>query len=131
MNTALLVEQLTIAIVASAIVIPTIQRVKGWLPNDKILELVSVLVSAIIGFLFAWYYANYGLVASGIVAFFSVVGADAIYNLLGEKLKTFKEIKVEDEQTKRKEAWPETFKKDWPEPLEEVSEAGEDGSYHD
>lgn len=97
MNTELLVQQLTIAIVASAIVIPTVQRVKGWLPNAKAVEYVSVAISMLIGFGFAWYYVDFGLIDSLIVGFFSVIGAENIYKLLSEKLKTFQEAKVGSE----------------------------------
>lgn len=93
MNTTLLIQQLTVAILASAITIPTIQRMKGWLPTDKMVELVSVLVSFTIGFGVALYYAKYNVLDSGIVGFFSIVGAEAIYKLLGDKLKSFSEVK--------------------------------------
>jgi len=95
MNTVLLIQQLTIAIVASAIVIPTIQRVKGWMPNAKSVEFISVALSMLIGFGFALYYVEYSLIDALIVGFFSVIGADNIYKLLEEKLKTFSEVKQE------------------------------------
>ena len=96
MNTVLLIQQLTIAIVASAIVIPTIQRVKGWMPNAKSVEFISVALSMLIGFGFALYYVEYSLIDALIVGFFSVIGADNIYKLLEEKLKTFSEVKQEE-----------------------------------
>lgn len=98
MNTALLIQQLTIAILASAIVIPTIQRVKGWLPNARSVEFVSVAISMLIGFGFALYYVDFNLIDSLIVGFFSVIGAENIYKLLNEKLKTFDQVKVGSEQ---------------------------------
>ena len=95
MNTQLLIQQLTIAIVASAIVIPTIQRVKGWLPNAKSVEFISVVISMLIGFGFALYYVDFGIIDSLIVGFFSVIGAENIYKLLESKLQTYTEAKAE------------------------------------
>lgn len=96
MNTTLLIQQLTVAILASAITIPAIQRVKGWMPTDKMVELISVLLSFAIGFGVAMYYANYTLIDGLIVGLFSIIGAESIYKLLGDKLKKFTEIKYED-----------------------------------
>lgn len=93
MNTTLLIQQLTVAILASAITIPAIQRVKGWMPTDKMVELISVLLSFAIGFGVAMYYANYTLIDGLIVGLFSIIGAESIYKLLGDKLKSFSEVK--------------------------------------
>lgn len=89
MNTTLLINQLTVAILSSAIAIPTIQRFKNWIPNEKFVELFSVIVSGVIGFVFAVFYTELTMVDAGFVAFYSVVGAEGIYRLLGEKLESY------------------------------------------
>ncbi len=67
------------------------QKVKGWLPNAKLVELVSVALAFLIGMGVAFYYASYSILDSAIVGFFSVVGAEGIYQLLGDKLKSYSE----------------------------------------
>ena len=89
MNTTLLINQLTVAILSSAIAIPTIQRFKNWIPDQRYVELFSVIVSGIIGFVFSVFYTELGMVDAGFVAFYSVVGAEGIYRLLGEKLESY------------------------------------------
>ena len=89
MNTQLLINQLTVAILSSAIAIPTVQRFKNFLPNDKAVELFSILVAFLIGTGFAMYYANFEIISSLIVGGFAVIGAESIYKLLGEKVKAY------------------------------------------
>lgn len=87
MNTGILFEQLFVAIIASTITVPLVQRFKGFFPNAKILELFSIVASLILGFAVARYYAGYDMIASAWVGFFSLIGAEAIYTALKEKLK--------------------------------------------
>ena len=94
MNTAKLVELLLIAIFASAIVIPTVQRVKSWMSSDRMVEMVSVLIAFTVGFGVAIYFANMSPVDGAIVGFFSIIGAENIYKLLHDKLKTYKEVAI-------------------------------------
>ena len=94
MNTAKLVELLLVAIFASAIVIPTVQRVKSWMSSDKMVEFVSVVIAFTVGFGVAVYFANMGPVDGAIVGFFSIIGAENIYKLLSDKLKTYKEVAI-------------------------------------
>jgi hypothetical protein len=89
MNTTLLIQQLTVAILASAIVIPAVQKIKGWLPDARFVEPVSVVLSFLVGMGVAFYYASYSVLDSAIVGFFSVIGAEGIYQLLGDKLKSY------------------------------------------
>lgn len=89
MNTTILIEQLTVAILSSAIAIPAVQRIKGWMPSQWMVEPLSVLTSATIGLVFATYYANFMLVESLFVAFYAVIGAEGIYKLVGEKLSSY------------------------------------------
>lgn len=93
MNTTLLIAQILVAIIASAIIVPAIQKVKGWLPSPKLVEPVSVVLSFAIGFLVAVYYNGYDLIAALWVGFYSVIGAEAIYRLLAEKLATYTDKK--------------------------------------
>lgn len=89
MNTTLLIEQLTVAILSSAIAIPAIQRFKNWLPSEKLVEPFSALLSFLFGFGVAVYYAEFAVVESLVVGLFSVIGAETIYKLLGEKVKSY------------------------------------------
>jgi hypothetical protein len=89
MNTSLLIEQLTMAIIASAVVVPTVQRIKGWFPSAKAVGVLSAVLAFAIGSVMALYYANYDLYASLWVGFYSLIGAEGIYMLLADKLTTF------------------------------------------
>lgn len=96
MNTAKLIEQLTVAILASAITIPTIQRVKGWLKSDRMVEFTSVVTAFVVGFVFSIYYVGFNTIDSAVVGFFSIIGAENIYKLFHDKLKTFKDVAIVD-----------------------------------
>ncbi len=89
MNTALLVEQLTIAILGSAIAIPAIQRFKNWLPSEKFVEPTSALLSFLIGAGVAIYYAEAALLEAAVIGLFSLIGAETIYKTLGEKMSSY------------------------------------------
>jgi uncharacterized membrane protein (DUF441 family) len=106
MNTTLLVEQLTVAILSSAIAIPTVQRFKNFLPSDKAVELFSILVAFLVGTGFAIYYAQFEIISSLIVGGFSVIGAESIYKLLGEKVKAYtgKPIGIELQEEENSES---------------------------
>lgn len=93
MNTTLLLEQLTVAVVVSAVVVPTVQRVKGWFPSARWVEAFSALVAVLLGFIMSKYYAGYDTAASAWVGFYSLIGAETVYRLVHEKVKTFTEIK--------------------------------------
>lgn len=87
---SVLLNQLMMAIYATAVIVPTIQKVKIWFPA-KYVEICSALVSVLIGFLMAWYYGKFDWVASLWVGFFAMIGAEGIYNVLKDKLKTYTE----------------------------------------
>ena len=89
MNTELLVNQLVVAILSSAIAIPLVQRFKDFLPSEKAVEVFSIISAFLVGTGFAWYYAQFELVSALIVGAFSVIGAETIYKLLGEKVKGY------------------------------------------
>ena len=55
----------------------------------------------ILGVLMARYYANFDWIACLWVGFYSLIGAEAIYNLLAEKLKTYTEKKEEQTQVEQ------------------------------
>lgn len=89
MNTALLVEQLTVAILSSAVAIPLVQRFKNFLPSDKAVEIFSIVTAFLVGTGFAAYYAGFEIISALIVGGFSVVGAESIYKVLGDKVKAY------------------------------------------
>jgi putative Mn2+ efflux pump MntP len=97
MNTTLLLEQLTVAIVVSAVVVPTVQRVKGWFPSARWVEAFSALIAVMLGFIMSKYYAGYDTSASAWVGFYSLIGAETIYRLVAEKLTTYKKLHENDE----------------------------------
>ena len=90
MNTTLLIEQLTVAIMVSAVSVVAIQKVKVWFPA-KFIEVLSGVVSITLGVLMSRYYAGYDWIACAWVGFYSLIGAEAIYKLLAEKLQTYTE----------------------------------------
>lgn len=92
MDINLLVSQLLIAIFASAIIVPAVQKLKVLFPA-KYVELFSGVASVVLGYLVAMYYAKLDLVACAWVAFFSLIGAEAVYKLLQDKLETYTEKK--------------------------------------
>lgn len=96
MNTTLLLQQLTVAIIVSAVVVPTVQRIKGWFPSPKWVEFISAVIAVILGFLMSRYYAKFDLVASLWVAFYTLIGAEGIYRLVSEKLTTYTELHSKD-----------------------------------
>jgi hypothetical protein len=106
MNTTKLIEQITVAILSSAIAIPTVQRFKNFLPSDKAVEVFSIVVAFIVGFGFAIYYAEFAWISALIVGGFSVIGAESIYKLLGEKVKAYtgKPIGIEPQEEEHQES---------------------------
>ena len=98
MNTTLLIQQLTVAIMVSAVAVVAIQKIKVWFPA-KLVEVLSGLVSVILGVLMARYYAGYDWIACAWVGFYALIGAEAIYKLLAEKLETYTEKKEIQDQT--------------------------------
>ena len=93
MNTTLLIQQLTVAIIVSAIVVPTVQRIKAWFPSAKWVEAISAIIAVVLGIIMARYYAGYDWPASCWVGFYSLIGAEAAYKLVAEKLTTYSEQK--------------------------------------
>ena len=89
MNTELLINQLVVAILSGAIAIPFVQRFKNFLPSEKSVEVFSIISAFLVGTGFAWYYAQFDLVSALIVGAFSVIGAESIYKLLGQKVKGY------------------------------------------
>lgn len=93
MNTTLLIQQITVAVVVSAVVVPTVQRIKGWFPSATWVETFSAIIAILLGILMARYYAGYDWAASSWVGFYSLIGAEAIYRLVSEKMTTFQDKK--------------------------------------
>lgn len=91
MNTALLLDQLTTAVLASVIALALIQKIKGAFPV-KWVAVFSACVSFLIGFLFALYYRQYDLIACAIVGVYTFVGADGLYQSFSDKLKSYTDM---------------------------------------
>jgi len=93
MNTTLLLQQIMVAILVSAVVVPTVQRIKGWFPSASWVEAFSAILAIVLGFLMSRYYASYDWVASACGGFYTLIGAEGIYRLLAEKMTTFTDKK--------------------------------------
>lgn len=93
MDLSLLVDQLSVAVLATIVAVATVQKLKPAFPA-KAVTVLSMLITFIVGFWFAFYYRGYDLVACSVVAFFTVVGADSLYQAFADKLKSYSEMKA-------------------------------------
>ena len=93
MDLSLLIDQLSVAVLATIVAVATVQKIKPAFPA-KLVPLFSMLITFIVGFWFAFYYRGYDLVACSVVAFFTVIGADSLYQAFADKLKSYSEMKA-------------------------------------
>jgi hypothetical protein len=93
MDLILLVEQLSVAVLASTVAVAAVQKIKPAFP-PKWVAVLSMLVTFIIGFWFAFYYRGYDLIACTVVAFFTAIGADSLYQAFADKLRSYSEMKA-------------------------------------
>jgi hypothetical protein len=91
MNTTLLIDQLTTAVLASVVALALIQKIKAGFPSRWV-GLFSACVAFFVGFLFALYYRKYDLIACVIVGVYTFVGADGLYQSFSDKLKSYIEL---------------------------------------
>lgn len=93
MDLSLLMDQLSVAVLASIIAVAAVQKLKPAFP-PKLVSLLSMLVTFIIGFWFAFYYRGYDLIACAVVACFTAIGADGLYQAFADKLRSYSEMKA-------------------------------------
>jgi hypothetical protein len=89
---------LQIAIVASAISTPTIQKVKELIPNKTVFKIVAVIISIGLGVGFSVCFSELNSVQGLWVGLITWVGADAIYKTFEEKIfKSYDQIHIVEE----------------------------------
>lgn len=93
MDLSLLVDQLSVAVLASIVAVATVQKLKPVFPA-KAVGLLSMVVTFIVGYWFALYYRGYDWIACAVVAFFTVIGADGLYQAFADKLRSYSEMKA-------------------------------------
>lgn len=83
-NLTLLVQIATAGIAVGAVANPVIDFTKSFAPNanSKLIKVVSVAISAGLGYLIPLYFFNAQPVDAAWTALFSVAGAEAIYQNL-------------------------------------------------
>ena len=86
MNIELIKNILIVAVGASVISTATIQKIKEQLKNKKVLFIISLIVSIVIGTLFSLSFTNLSFVNSIWVGFVTWIGADTIYKSFEDKL---------------------------------------------
>lgn len=99
MNINLLQEILIIAIFNSVITCAFIQETKEMFKTSKWIKPYSMVVNMIVGVLFSISFTSLNLPLSLWVGLISFVGADAIYKTFEGKLKSFKDLVPEKEDT--------------------------------
>lgn len=93
MKIELLKQILMVAVASSIISTSIIQKIKEQLKNKKILFIISLLVSLIIGTTFCLSFTELTFIDSLWVGVASWVGADALYKTFEDKFfKSFKNI---------------------------------------
>lgn len=87
-----------VAIGASVISTPTIQKIKGMLKSKKYLNLIAFLISFILGELFTLSFSDLNWKLGMWVGFFTWLGAEGIYQTFENKLFTpFSEMNNDEE----------------------------------
>lgn len=96
-NIDLLQEQLIVAMVVSVITVAFIQKTKGMFKKSKHIQLYSFIVNLVLGVLFSIYFTETTVVGGLWVGLFAFLGADALYQALEGKIKSFSDLtKKED-----------------------------------
>ena len=86
MDYSKLTATLIVALIASLIIPAIMQKIKKSLKSKKNLELISMIVSIIIGCLFALSYSDLQLVYCFWAGIFSIIGTSGIYQILENKI---------------------------------------------
>lgn len=88
MNIELIKNILIVAVGASVISTATIQKIKEQLKNKKVLFIISLIVSIVIGTLFSLSFTELSLINSIWVGLVTWIGADALYKTFEDKIFT-------------------------------------------
>ena len=89
LNVDLLVQVIIVAIAGGCVTTLTIQMIKQLSSKKWVLYVSSILVSAILGTLFAHYFSDLEWVYCAWVGLFTWLDADALYKMLEDKIKLF------------------------------------------
>lgn len=91
-NTVLLIQILVIALIVEVIALQTIQMVKGYLSNSRVIPFVSLFLNLLLAIAFVWFFCSfdatnnlYFLYVGLWVGFISWIGADTLYKALNSK----------------------------------------------
>ena len=91
-NTILLIQILIIALIIEVIALQTIQMIKGYLTNSRVIPFVSLFLNLMLAIAFVWFFCNfdstnkfYFLLVGLWVGFISWIGADVLYKTLNSK----------------------------------------------
>lgn len=91
-NTILLIQILVIALIVEVIALQTIQMIKGYIPNTRVIPFVSLILNLILASAFVWFFATfeetyplYKVFVGLWVGFISWIGADTLYKTLNSK----------------------------------------------
>ena len=91
-NTVLLIQILVIALIVEVIALQTIQMIKGYLTNSRVIPLLSLMLNLLLAIAFVWFFCNfdstnnlYFLFVGLWVGFISWIGADTLYKALNSK----------------------------------------------
>lgn len=91
-NTVLFIQILVIALIVEVIALQTVQMVKGYIPNSKVIPFVSLFLNLMLAIAFVWFFCAfdsnnnlYFLFVGLWVGFISWIGADTLYKTLNSK----------------------------------------------
>ena len=91
-NTVLLIQILVIALIVEVIALQTIQMIKGYLTNSKVIPFISLAFNLLLAIAFVWFFCSfdstnniYFLFVGLWVGFISWIGADTLYKALNSK----------------------------------------------
>ena len=91
-NTVLLIQILVIALIVEVIALQTIQMIKVYISDSKMIPFVSLLMNLLLAIAFVWFFCSfdatnnlYFLFVGLWVGFISWIGADTLYKALNSK----------------------------------------------
>ena len=91
-NTVLLIQIIVIALIVEVITLQTIQMVKSYITNSKVIPFVSLFLNLVMAIAFVWFFCSfdsanniYFLHVGLWVGFIAWIGADTLYKTLNSK----------------------------------------------
>ena len=91
-NTILLIQILVIALIVEVIALQTIQMIKSYISNTRVIPFIALALNLALAIAFVWFFVTfdesyplYKLFVGLWVGFISWIGADALYKTLNSK----------------------------------------------